>query len=361
MRSACSRRSSTRWSACAAAVPAADLRSGGAAHGVRPCRVLGDAAFVARPHVGAGVAKAADDALALADALEADDVESALKKFEAARLSVGNKIIAARAPSRRLRAGGPEDAGRARLCRAAPQARGGAERNRDDEFLKRDDVSIQRRDTAAHRKPLRCIHASDRGRAAQRSSTPPSRSRWSRPMTGRAKPRLILTGRVRGVAFAWRPMGAAGRADRRRRDTARGGVARIARGDRARSCAKRNARHARRLPDTVRISDHAGGGVGRRSSAAAAQPARGRIGAPHPACRYRARGRGRVRHHSGKRAACGAPAREWPHHPRADRGADLPVPRGAAGRQTRVADLEQPVFAWRYDARSQAASSRFRR
>ena len=33
--------------------------------------ILGDAAFVARPHVGAGVAKAAEDALALADALAA--------------------------------------------------------------------------------------------------------------------------------------------------------------------------------------------------------------------------------------------------------------------------------------------------
>ncbi len=55
--------------------------------------VLGDAAFVARPHVGAGVAKAAEDALALADALEAGDVERSLKQFEAARLSVGNKII----------------------------------------------------------------------------------------------------------------------------------------------------------------------------------------------------------------------------------------------------------------------------
>jgi 2-polyprenyl-6-methoxyphenol hydroxylase-like FAD-dependent oxidoreductase len=55
--------------------------------------VLGDAAFVARPHVGAGVAKAAEDALALADALESGDLERSLKQFEAARLSVGNKII----------------------------------------------------------------------------------------------------------------------------------------------------------------------------------------------------------------------------------------------------------------------------
>jgi 2-polyprenyl-6-methoxyphenol hydroxylase-like FAD-dependent oxidoreductase len=57
--------------------------------------ILGDAAFVARPHVGAGVAKAAEDALALADALAThDDVETALRGFEAARLSVGEKIIA---------------------------------------------------------------------------------------------------------------------------------------------------------------------------------------------------------------------------------------------------------------------------
>jgi 2-polyprenyl-6-methoxyphenol hydroxylase-like FAD-dependent oxidoreductase len=57
--------------------------------------ILGDAAFVARPHVGAGVAKAAADALALADAVAAtDDIEGALRRFESARLSVGEKIIA---------------------------------------------------------------------------------------------------------------------------------------------------------------------------------------------------------------------------------------------------------------------------
>ncbi len=57
--------------------------------------ILGDAAFVARPHVGAGVAKAAEDALALADALARhDDVETALRRFEEARLGVGGKIIA---------------------------------------------------------------------------------------------------------------------------------------------------------------------------------------------------------------------------------------------------------------------------
>ena len=50
-------------------------------------------AFVARPHVAAGVAKAADDAAALAAALEVDDVAPALQRFEAARLPVGQRII----------------------------------------------------------------------------------------------------------------------------------------------------------------------------------------------------------------------------------------------------------------------------
>lgn len=56
--------------------------------------IIGDAAFVARPHVAAGVAKAADDAAALAAALAAEpDVPAALKRFEAERLPVGHKII----------------------------------------------------------------------------------------------------------------------------------------------------------------------------------------------------------------------------------------------------------------------------
>jgi 2-polyprenyl-6-methoxyphenol hydroxylase-like FAD-dependent oxidoreductase len=56
--------------------------------------VIGDAAFVARPHVGAGVAKAADDAAALAAALSRhDDVEAALRAFEAARLPDNKRII----------------------------------------------------------------------------------------------------------------------------------------------------------------------------------------------------------------------------------------------------------------------------
>jgi 2-polyprenyl-6-methoxyphenol hydroxylase-like FAD-dependent oxidoreductase len=56
--------------------------------------VLGDAAFVARPHVGAGVSKAADDAAALVEALTAEaDVEAGLRRFEAARLAENHRII----------------------------------------------------------------------------------------------------------------------------------------------------------------------------------------------------------------------------------------------------------------------------
>lgn len=55
--------------------------------------IIGDAAFVARPHVAAGVSKAADDAAALAAALDGGDVEGALRRFEAERLPVGKKII----------------------------------------------------------------------------------------------------------------------------------------------------------------------------------------------------------------------------------------------------------------------------
>jgi 2-polyprenyl-6-methoxyphenol hydroxylase-like FAD-dependent oxidoreductase len=56
--------------------------------------IIGDAAFVARPHVAAGVSKAADDAAALAEALAAEgDVPRALKHFEAARLRDNFRII----------------------------------------------------------------------------------------------------------------------------------------------------------------------------------------------------------------------------------------------------------------------------
>jgi 2-polyprenyl-6-methoxyphenol hydroxylase-like FAD-dependent oxidoreductase len=56
--------------------------------------LVGDAAFVARPHVGAGVAKAAQDAFVLVGALEQEkDIEAALRRFEAERLAIGRRII----------------------------------------------------------------------------------------------------------------------------------------------------------------------------------------------------------------------------------------------------------------------------
>lgn len=57
--------------------------------------ILGDAAFVARPHVGMGVTKAAADAAALAAALAAHpaDTGAALDSFERARLPSGAAVV----------------------------------------------------------------------------------------------------------------------------------------------------------------------------------------------------------------------------------------------------------------------------
>jgi 2-polyprenyl-6-methoxyphenol hydroxylase-like FAD-dependent oxidoreductase len=71
--------------------PIYDLESSRLAFG--RVAIVGDAAFVARPHVAAGVSKAADDAAALAEALDSADVVSALRRFEAERLPEGKKII----------------------------------------------------------------------------------------------------------------------------------------------------------------------------------------------------------------------------------------------------------------------------
>lgn len=58
--------------------------------------LVGDAAFVARPHVGMGVTKAAFDAQELADALAASgsNVTSALARYEEERRRFGNRIVA---------------------------------------------------------------------------------------------------------------------------------------------------------------------------------------------------------------------------------------------------------------------------
>ena len=58
--------------------------------------ILGDAAFVARPHAGMGVTKAAADAAALVDALDAHgaDMPAALARFNALRRPYGAAIVA---------------------------------------------------------------------------------------------------------------------------------------------------------------------------------------------------------------------------------------------------------------------------
>jgi 2-polyprenyl-6-methoxyphenol hydroxylase-like FAD-dependent oxidoreductase len=58
--------------------------------------LLGDAAFVARPHVGAGVTKSALDAQCLADALQShgDDIASALASYQRDRLILGKRMVA---------------------------------------------------------------------------------------------------------------------------------------------------------------------------------------------------------------------------------------------------------------------------
>jgi 2-polyprenyl-6-methoxyphenol hydroxylase-like FAD-dependent oxidoreductase len=58
--------------------------------------LLGDAAFIARPHVGTGVTKAALDAVALADALAQDgsDVPGALMRYEQDRIPAGRQLVA---------------------------------------------------------------------------------------------------------------------------------------------------------------------------------------------------------------------------------------------------------------------------
>jgi 2-polyprenyl-6-methoxyphenol hydroxylase-like FAD-dependent oxidoreductase len=61
-----------------------------------PIALLGDAAFVARPHCGMGVTKAAGDAMTLVDSLcEADhDVPAALARYAASRTPFGSAVVA---------------------------------------------------------------------------------------------------------------------------------------------------------------------------------------------------------------------------------------------------------------------------
>ncbi|HPW12473.1 MAG TPA: FAD binding domain-containing protein, partial [Thermomonas sp.] len=72
--------------------PIFDLESPSLAFG--RVALLGDAAFVARPHCGMGVTKAAGDAMSLVRALSADaEVPGALRAYEAERLRFGESIV----------------------------------------------------------------------------------------------------------------------------------------------------------------------------------------------------------------------------------------------------------------------------
>jgi 2-polyprenyl-6-methoxyphenol hydroxylase-like FAD-dependent oxidoreductase len=61
----------------------------------RHAAILGDAAFVARPHVGMGVTKAALDAECLANALvQTSDIEAALARYNTRQHLFGTRVIA---------------------------------------------------------------------------------------------------------------------------------------------------------------------------------------------------------------------------------------------------------------------------
>jgi 2-polyprenyl-6-methoxyphenol hydroxylase-like FAD-dependent oxidoreductase len=73
--------------------PIYDLESPAMAFG--RVALIGDAAFVIRPHVGGGIAKAAADAAALAAALDSHaSIPAALAAFARQRITIGRKFIA---------------------------------------------------------------------------------------------------------------------------------------------------------------------------------------------------------------------------------------------------------------------------
>ena len=97
--------------------------------------MVGDAAANARPHMGFGVAKAGGDAQALAAALrDHDDIDTALKAYNAERQPIGNIIVQAQPqawhPSRRQF----EDRGRPPHARALAKRRGDDGLDRGAEF-----------------------------------------------------------------------------------------------------------------------------------------------------------------------------------------------------------------------------------
>ena len=72
--------------------PIFDLASPALAHG--RIALLGDAAFVARPHVGMGVAKAGDDAMALTDCIARHGATpAALRAYDVLRQAAGSAVV----------------------------------------------------------------------------------------------------------------------------------------------------------------------------------------------------------------------------------------------------------------------------
>ena len=80
--------------------PIGDLESPMMRHG--RVALLGDAAFVARPHVAKGAIKAGHDAIELAAALTDADVEDGLTRYDAVRRPASALVVAEFASARRL-------------------------------------------------------------------------------------------------------------------------------------------------------------------------------------------------------------------------------------------------------------------
>ena len=61
----------------------------------RSIALIGDAAFIARPHTAMGVSKAAGDVIALCEAIsQEEELPTALRRYEADRIAIGRDIVA---------------------------------------------------------------------------------------------------------------------------------------------------------------------------------------------------------------------------------------------------------------------------
>ena len=97
--------------------------------------LVGDAPFIIRPHVGGGVVKAAQDAAAVAAALdEHPTVEAGLRAYEAERLGVGRRYVRPGAAARLLSETSLRQRRGTRARRVPRPARAGAGRDRHAGF-----------------------------------------------------------------------------------------------------------------------------------------------------------------------------------------------------------------------------------